>query len=289
MASNRYFFSRGIGWALTACVGLQLVAGILAVFIPDDLGISARVLRATCAFGFAGTCLFALAAGNCCAAHACAAFSMGRAGRHVFVPAAMLSVLFCGAALLGVDLGWAVLKADDGHPAALPWDGFVVAASFLLAPAKPALAWIVEGRIALDRLRTLEEERGTISLAAERERLQDRQTASRGGIRHGVSAVVASAAAFGLLSPSDSHAAPIGAPLSDQASASHSGTVECKRRASRNAMSFTPRDTSAYETVREMVASGKRACEIRVPVSRSTKYRWAARARRTASALHQSG
>lgn len=274
-----YAFSRFVGWGLTACVGLQLVAGVLAVFIPTEMGVDGATLRTICAVGFAGVCLFALAAGNCCAAHASAAYSHGKAGRHVFVPAMLLAGLFCGASLLGVDLGWSILKAEPGQKVDLPWDGFIFIASLLLAPAKPTMQWIVEGRIALDRAMAAAEDRAAIDLATEREARQRGAEERRGSFRTTAGAGLAIPMAF------STQMGPIpSAPILPANQAHISGEADVGREnPSRMRAPIRDKDRERFETLRELFQQGKTTPEIlaQTGIPRTTGYRWVAYLRDT--------
>ncbi len=276
---SNYAFSRFVGWGLTACVGIQLVAGVLAVFVPDQMGMDRDTLRLVCALGFAGICAFALAAGNCCAAHASAAFAAGKAGRHVFWPAVLLAVLFCGASLLGVDLGWSILKATNGEPIELPADELIFLASLLLAPAKPTMQWIVEGRIALDLAAAASEERQAIDLAREREARQESAQERRDGMRRGVGMAGAAVAALGLMSQSPRAAAQTDrdtSPTPKTAPADMGNLPEQIPAHKPPPPGLNARDRDRFETVRDLFREGVKRPKIisQTGIPKTTVYRW---------------
>lgn len=145
-----YIWSTSCAWGLTISVVVLGVCGAMAMFMPgvDLLG---APLFNWCAVAFAAMAALAVASANNAAAAAMHAISRS-VGWHwpTLVPAILCAGGFAIASNMAVHLGWSVLAATASQPEALPDAWAVNAAALFLCFAKPAMAWIIEGRKAMD-------------------------------------------------------------------------------------------------------------------------------------------
>lgn len=145
-----YLWSTSCAWALTISVVILGVCGAMAMFWPESrlLGME---LSQWCVVAFAAMAALAVASANNAAAAAMHAISRPT-GWHwpTLVPAILCAVGFAVASNVAVHLGWSVLAASASQPADLPEAWTVNVAALFLCFAKPAMAWIIEGRRAMD-------------------------------------------------------------------------------------------------------------------------------------------
>jgi hypothetical protein len=145
-----YIWSTICAWGLTISVVILGVCGAMAMFMPgvDLLGVQ---LSHWCAIAFAAMAALAVASANNAAAAAMHAISRPE-GWHwpTLAPAILCAVGFAVASNVAVHLGWSVLAASASHPDDLPAAWAVEVAALFLCFAKPAMAWIIEGRKAMD-------------------------------------------------------------------------------------------------------------------------------------------
>lgn len=151
--SPRYLWSTFCAWSLTISVVVLGVAGAMAMFLPagDLAGLSRDQW---CVLAFAAMAALAIACANNAAAAAMHAISRpgGWSKWHwpTLAPALACAVGFAVASNVAVHLGWSILAAVAAHPEALPDARQVDLAALFLCFAKPAMAWIIEGRKAMD-------------------------------------------------------------------------------------------------------------------------------------------
>lgn len=145
-----YLWSTVCAWGLTISVVILGVCGAMAMFMPgvDLLGVS---LSHWCVVAFAAMAALAVASANNAAAAAMHAISQPT-GWHwpTLAPAILCAVGFAIASNVAVHLGWSVLTAAASQPEKLPEPWKVELAALFLCFAKPAMAWIIEGRRAMD-------------------------------------------------------------------------------------------------------------------------------------------
>lgn len=145
-----YLWSTVCAWGLTISVVILGVCGAMAMFMPgaDLLGVS---LSHWCVVAFAAMAALAVASANNAAAAAMHAISQPT-GWHwpTLAPAILCAVGFAIASNVAVHLGWSVLTASASQPGKLPEPWKVEMAALFLCFAKPAMAWIIEGRRAMD-------------------------------------------------------------------------------------------------------------------------------------------
>jgi hypothetical protein len=149
-----YSWSRLCAWALTAAVAVLGLSGVTAIFIPDGAFLGAS-LQQWCVISLAAIIVLSVANANNAAAAAMHAISIPGGWRRwhwpTLAPSLVLAAGFAGASNIGVHLGWAILAAaaDDQH--ALPSVWVIDAAALFVSFAKPGMAWIIEGRLAIER------------------------------------------------------------------------------------------------------------------------------------------
>lgn len=145
-----YLWSTVCAWGLTISVVILGVCGAMAMFMPgaDLLGVQ---LSHWCVFAFATMAALAVASANNAAAAAMHAISQP-GGWHwpTLAPAILCAIGFAVASNVAVHLGWSVLTAAASQPEKLPEPWKVEMAALFLCFAKPAMAWIIEGRRAMD-------------------------------------------------------------------------------------------------------------------------------------------
>lgn len=145
-----YLLSWSCSWGLTVSVAVLGVAGSIAMFSPDSLLFGVR-LDAWCLAAFAAMAALSIACANACAAAAMHAVSRDHWHWPTLAPALLCAAGFAVASNIAVHLGWSVLAADAARPDLLPDVQLVNNAALFLCFAKPAMAWIIEGRKAMDR------------------------------------------------------------------------------------------------------------------------------------------
>jgi hypothetical protein len=144
-----YRWSSIFAWGLTLSGAALATGGVVGMFWP------AINISALCVIAFAGMMAFGIGLVNCSAAGALHAIKHKKAdGRQidwtVLVPAVATCLGFAFATNLGVHMGWEVVKANAPEGARLPPTATVDMVFYIFAFAKPAMAWIVEGRRAMD-------------------------------------------------------------------------------------------------------------------------------------------
>ena len=169
---RRFIVSTLFAWALTIAVGVMTVSGVVAAFLPTDV-LDQSATRLACVVAFAALAGLSLGNANCAAAAAQHAVSRGAPFWTATFPALLNAAIFCGASVIGVHLGWEILKAGAPEGIQLPDTATVDAAAFLVAFAKVAQAWVVETRRSLDVAQIAAAE------AAEREALSAIRKAER--------------------------------------------------------------------------------------------------------------
>lgn len=146
---RRFTVSTIFSWALTIAVGVMTVAGVAAAFLPPTM-LDQEMTRLACVVAFAAVAGLALGNANCAAAAAQHAVSAGAPFWSAVFPALLNAAIFCAASVIGVHLGWEILKSGAQPGIALPSTAAVDAAAFLIGFAKVAQAWVVETRRSLD-------------------------------------------------------------------------------------------------------------------------------------------
>lgn len=146
---RKFIVSTIFAWSLTISVGVMTVAGVVAAFLPPEM-IDQPTLRVACVLSFAALAGLALGNANCAAAAAQHTVSQGAPFWTATAPALLNAAIFCAASVIGVHLGWEILKASAQPGIHLPDTAVVDVAAFLVAFAKVAQAWVVETRRSLD-------------------------------------------------------------------------------------------------------------------------------------------
>lgn len=150
MANVRdYRWSSIFAWGLTLSGASLAVGGVIGMFWP------AFDISWLCIIAFAGMMAFGIGLVNCSAAGALQAIKHRKDdGRQVdwtvLAPALAVCLGFAFATNIGVHMGWEVVKANAPAGAHLPPAVTIDAVFYIFAFAKPAMAWIVEGRKAMD-------------------------------------------------------------------------------------------------------------------------------------------
>jgi hypothetical protein len=144
-----YRWSSIFAWGLTLSGASLAVGGVVGMFWP------ATDISALCIVAFAGMMAFGIGLVNCSAAGALQAVKHRKEdGRQVdwtvLAPALAVCFGFAFATNIGVHMGWEVVKANAPAGAHLPPAVTIDAVFYIFAFAKPAMAWIVEGRKAMD-------------------------------------------------------------------------------------------------------------------------------------------
>jgi len=144
-----YTWSSIFAWGLTLSGATLATGGVIGMFWPEmDIGW-------LCIIAFAGMMAFGIGLVNCSAAGALQAIKHrkedgGTVDWAVLIPALACTVGFAFATNIGVHLGWEIVKAKAPASAKLPSAYTIDAVFYIFAFAKPAMAWIVEGRKAMD-------------------------------------------------------------------------------------------------------------------------------------------
>lgn len=149
MMERAYTWSSIFAWGLTLSGATLATGGVIGMFWPEmDIGW-------LCVIAFAGMMAFGIGLVNCSAAGALQAIKHrktngGQVDWAVLIPALACCIGFAFATNIGVHLGWEIVKAKAPADAKLPSAYTVDAVFYIFAFAKPAMAWIVEGRKAMD-------------------------------------------------------------------------------------------------------------------------------------------
>ena len=276
MSPKPYPWSVRSSAGLVVSVGTMLVSGVLLLFLPiSDAWRDA--LRTACALGLAGMGLCALICAQCAAAHAQAGWE-GRRLLSLCLPGLTLAIGLALTSMVGVHLGWQVLTL--GAPETLPSSAQITGASLFLALSKPAMSWLVAGRLAIDRDRERREDREAIDLAREREQRANEADARRKALRSiGTASAVGIALASGGIGVSElvSDTERLDGRLMPRETPWSATPVIV------NGQPLTPRDAERFRDVAQALQDGFSAAEIiaATGVARSTCYRWIAEIRRT--------
>jgi hypothetical protein len=149
MMQRDYTWSSIFAWGLTLSGAVLATGGVIGMFWPQ-LDISWL-----CIIAFAGMMAFGIGLVNCSAAGALQAIKHRKPdGRQVewtvLLPALACCIGFVFATNVGVHLGWEIVISNAPAGARLPPAMTVDAVFYIFAFAKPAMAWIVEGRKVMD-------------------------------------------------------------------------------------------------------------------------------------------
>lgn len=147
---RRFLVSTIFAWSLTISVGVMTVVGVMAAFLPAG-STDATTLRTICVLSFAALAGLALGNANCAAAAAQHAVSRNAPFWTAVAPALLNAAIFCGASVIGVHLGWEMMRANVSSDIKLPDTAVIDACAFLVAFAKVGQAWVVETRKSLDQ------------------------------------------------------------------------------------------------------------------------------------------
>jgi hypothetical protein len=149
MIQREYTWSSIFAWGLTLSGAVLATGGAIGMFWPQmDIGW-------ICVIAFASMMAFGIGLVNCSAAGALQAIKHRKPnGKQVdwavLIPALACTVGFVFATNVGVHMGWEIVIANAPVGAKLPPAVVVDAVFYIFAFAKPAMAWIVEGRKAMD-------------------------------------------------------------------------------------------------------------------------------------------
>lgn len=147
---RRFIVSTVFAWSLTISVGVMTVVGVMAAFLPAGV-IDQPALRIACVLSFAALAGLALGNANCAAAAAQHAVSRNAPFWTAVAPALLNAAIFCGASVVGVHLGWEMMRLNVHGDIQLPDTSVIDLCAFLVAFAKVAQAWVVETRKSLDQ------------------------------------------------------------------------------------------------------------------------------------------
>jgi hypothetical protein len=149
MMEREYTWSSIFAWGLTLSGATLATGGVIGMFWPQV------EISWLCIAAFASMMAFGIGLVNCSAAGALQAIKHCKPnGRRVdwavLLPALACCLGFAFATNIGVHFGWEILKANAPAGARLPPAATVDAVFYVFAFAKPAMAWIVEGRKTMD-------------------------------------------------------------------------------------------------------------------------------------------
>lgn len=149
MEQRNYTWSSIFAWGLTLSGATLATGGVVGMFWPQlDIGW-------LCVAAFAAMMAFGIGLVNCAASGAMHAIKHrkadgGKVDWAVLLPALLCCAGFAFATNIGVHMGWEIVKANAPAGAALPPATTVDIVFYIFAFAKPAMAWIVEGRKSMD-------------------------------------------------------------------------------------------------------------------------------------------
>lgn len=149
MEHRDYTWSSIFAWGLTLSGATLATGGVIGMFWPEmDIGW-------LCVVAFAAMMAFGIGLVNCAASGAMHAIKHrkadgGKVDWAVLLPALLCCVGFAFATNIGVHMGWEIVKANAPAGATLPPAATVDIVFYIFAFAKPAMAWIVEGRKSMD-------------------------------------------------------------------------------------------------------------------------------------------
>jgi hypothetical protein len=149
MEQRDYTWSSIFAWGLTLSGATLATGGVIGMFWPL-LNISWL-----CVGAFAAMMAFGIGLVNCAASGAMHAIKHrkgdgGKVDYAVLLPALLCCLGFAFATNIGVHMGWEIVKSNAPAGAKLPPAATVDIVFYIFAFAKPAMAWIVEGRKAMD-------------------------------------------------------------------------------------------------------------------------------------------
>jgi hypothetical protein len=149
MMERQYTWSSIFAWGLTLSGATLATGGVIGMFWPHF------DITWLCVAAFAGMMAFGIGLVNCSAAGALHAIKHrkadgGKVDWAVLLPALLCCLGFAFATNIGVHMGWEIVKINAPAGARLPPATTVDIVFYIFAFAKPAMAWIVEGRKAMD-------------------------------------------------------------------------------------------------------------------------------------------
>jgi hypothetical protein len=149
MEQRDYTWSTIFAWGLTLSGAALATGGVVGMFWPQ------MNIGWICISAFAAMMAFGIGLVNCSAAGALHAVKHRKADGTqvdwtVLAPALAVCLGFAFATNIGVHLGWEIVKANAPAGAKLPPSATINIVFYIFAFAKPAMAWIVEGRKAMD-------------------------------------------------------------------------------------------------------------------------------------------
>jgi hypothetical protein len=191
-AEKDFAASNLFAWGLTGCVATLAVCAILSLGGIGD----ADALGSVCIVAFAGVAGFALALANVSAGHLMQFAHQWKHGRYraQAIIAGICALGFCLASLLGVEMGWQIVKSR-ATGWVMPPDWVVLVAASFIAFAKPAMTLLIEARRLADAERAAEDEKQIRAEAEQREARQDAR--SHLSIVRGIGPLAAAAALAG--------------------------------------------------------------------------------------------
>ncbi len=149
MEHRDYTWSSIFAWGLTLSGATLATGGVIGMFWPQmDIGW-------LCVIAFAAMMAFGIGLVNCAASGAMHAIKHrksdgGKVDYAVLLPALLCCLGFAFATNIGVHMGWEIVKTNAPAGAHLPPAATVDIVFYIFAFAKPAMAWIVEGRKSMD-------------------------------------------------------------------------------------------------------------------------------------------
>lgn len=149
MMERDYTWSSIFAWGLTLSGATLATGGVIGMFWPEV------EISLLCVASFAGMMAFGIGLVNCSAAGALQAIKHRKPDGSqvdwaVLLPALACCIGFAFATNIGVHMGWEIVKSNAPAGASLPTAATVDTVFYIFAFAKPAMAWIVEGRKAMD-------------------------------------------------------------------------------------------------------------------------------------------
>jgi hypothetical protein len=254
MMERAYTWSSIFAWGLTLSGATLATGGVLGMFWPQmDIGW-------LCVIAFAGMMAFGIGLVNCSAAGALQAIKHRKPdGRQVdwavLIPALACCVGFAFATNIGVHLGWEIVIANAPIDAKLPPAATVDAVFYIFAFAKPAMAWIVEGR------KTMDAENYAAHRAARRQEAAEIATAEFARTEY---------AKAGALKQ---EAAPMAQPELEQPAAAQVETVAASEPAVEEAAQEAPRTRGSKGKRKPKTVEEQRAAAMKAAAKRGASFR----------------